>query len=133
MLKAMEADGGIHLSSLKVDGGASQNNLLMQMQADISGAPVHRPACVETTAMGAAYLAGLAVGYWDSKEKLSENMEIDCVFEPQISEEEREKKSIRMETGSPLFIRMGKRRIRELIFSPVFPLVKKYDNIGWTN
>ena len=92
VLKAMEADGGIHLSSLKVDGGASQNNLLMQMQADISGAPVHRPACVETTAMGAAYLAGLAVGYWDSKEKLSENMEIDCVFEPQISEEEREKK-----------------------------------------
>ena len=61
VLKAMEADGGIHLSSLKVDGGASQNNLLMQMQADISGAPVHRPACVETTAMGAAYLAGLAV------------------------------------------------------------------------
>lgn len=92
VLKAMEADGGIHLSSLKVDGGASQNNLLMQMQADISGAPVHRSACVETTAMGAAYLAGLAVGYWDSKEKLSENMEIDCVFEPQISEEEREKK-----------------------------------------
>lgn len=92
VLKAMEADGGIHMSSLKVDGGASQNNLLMQMQADISGAPVKRPSCVETTAMGAAYLAGLAVGYWSSKDELAKNLDIDCVFEPQISEEERDKK-----------------------------------------
>ena len=60
----MKADSGIDLAALKVDGGASANNLLMQMQADISNAPVNRPMCVETTAMGAAYLAGLAVGYW---------------------------------------------------------------------
>ena len=66
VLEAMKADSGINLTSLRVDGGASANNLLMQMQADISNAPVNRPVCVETTAMGAAYLAGLAVGYWDS-------------------------------------------------------------------
>ena len=64
VLAAMKADSGIDLAALKVDGGASANNLLMQMQADISNAPVNRPMCVETTAMGAAYLAGLAVGYW---------------------------------------------------------------------
>jgi len=72
-----------------VDGGASANNLLMQMQADISGAPVNRPMCVETTAMGAAYLAGLAVGYWASKEDVIKNWAIDRVFEPAISDEER--------------------------------------------
>ena len=68
VLEAMGADSGIALSALKVDGGASANNFLMQTQADISRAPVHRPKCVETTAMGAAYLAGLAVGYWKDKE-----------------------------------------------------------------
>ena len=60
----MKADSGINLAALKVDGGASANNFLMQTQADIINAPVNRPCCVETTAMGAAYLAGLAVGYW---------------------------------------------------------------------
>ena len=65
---SMEADSSIKLSALKVDGGASANNFLMQQQANISGAPVNRPKCVETTAMGAAYLAGLAVGYWADKE-----------------------------------------------------------------
>ena len=65
----MKADSGINLAALKVDGGASANNFLMQTQADIINAPVNRPCCVETTAMGAAYLAGLAVGYWSSKEK----------------------------------------------------------------
>ena len=73
VLQAMRADSGIELSALKVDGGASANNLLMQMQADISGAPVNRPMCVETTAMGAAYLAGLAVGYWSGKEDVLKN------------------------------------------------------------
>lgn len=63
MLDAMKADSGITLHSIKVDGGASANNFLMQAQADISNAPVRRPSRVETTAMGAAYLAGLAVGY----------------------------------------------------------------------
>ncbi len=89
VLQAMRADSGIELGALKVDGGACANNLLMQMQADISNAPVNRPICVETTAMGAAYLAGLAVGYWDSKEDVIKNSGIDRVFEPEISEEER--------------------------------------------
>ena len=92
VLKAMEADSGITLSSLKVDGGASANDFLMQAQADISNAPVNRPKCVETTAMGAAYLAGLAVGYWKNKEEVLQNWSIDRIFMPGIPEEEREKK-----------------------------------------
>lgn len=92
VLEAMKADSKIELESLKVDGGASQNNLLMQMQSDIINAPVERPRCVETTAMGAAYLAGLAVGYWKSKEEVIKNWEIDRVFTPQICEEKRVKK-----------------------------------------
>lgn len=92
VLKAMEADSGITLSSLKVDGGASANDFLMQAQADISNAPVNRPKCVETTAMGAAYLAGLAVGYWKNKEEVLQNWAIDRIFTPGIPEEEREKK-----------------------------------------
>ena len=70
VLVAMKADSGIALSSLKVDGGASANNFLMQTQADIINVPVNRPQCVETTAMGAAYLAGLAVGYWKDLEDI---------------------------------------------------------------
>ena len=92
VLKAMEADSGMGLSSLRVDGGASANNLLMQMQADLSDAPVHRPRCVETTAMGAAYLAGLAVGYWKGPDDIRANWEIDRIFKPEISEGVREKK-----------------------------------------
>src|SRR5699024_10170067 len=92
VLKAMEADSGITLSSLKEDGGASANDFLMQAQADISNAPVNRPKCVETTAMGAAYLAGLAVGYWKNKEEVLQNWAIDRIFMPGIPEEEREKK-----------------------------------------
>lgn len=92
VLTAMEADSGISLSSLKVDGGASANNFLMQTQADIINAPVERPGCIETTAMGAAYLAGLAVGYWSSKEDVRQNRETDRIFKPAIGEEERTKK-----------------------------------------
>ena len=92
VLQAMQADSGIHLEALKVDGGASANNLLMQIQSDIIQAPVHRPKCVETTAMGAAYLAGLAVGYWASKEDVIKNWAIDRVVAPQIETEERDKK-----------------------------------------
>ena len=90
VLQAMRADSGIELNSLKVDGGASANNFLMQTQANIIDAPVNRPSCVETTAMGAAYLAGLAVGYWESKEDVIKNWSIDQTFKPQISREERE-------------------------------------------
>ena len=89
VLKAMEADSGIKLSALKVDGGASANNYLMQTQSDVINAPVERPCCVETTAMGAAYLAGLAVGYWANKEDVLKNWAIDKTFEPSISDEKR--------------------------------------------
>jgi len=89
VLAAMEMDAGITLSSLKVDGGASANNYLVQTQADISGAPVLRPRCVETTAMGAAYLAGLAVGYWASTEDIRRNWAVDRIFSPNIRGEER--------------------------------------------
>ncbi|MTK10453.1 MAG: glycerol kinase GlpK [Hungatella sp.] len=89
VISAMQADSGITLSTLKVDGGASANNFLMQFQSDIMGAPVHRPVCVETTAMGAAYLAGLAVGYWESKEVVVKNWQIDKVFRPDMAEAER--------------------------------------------
>ena len=89
VLEAMKGDSGIALTALKVDGGASANDFLMQTQADIIAAPVHRPVCVETTAMGAAYLAGLAVGYWDSKEEVVKNWAMDAEFVPVIAEEER--------------------------------------------
>lgn len=89
VLTAMEADSGITLSALKVDGGASANNYLVQTQADISNAPVLRPSCVETTAMGAAYLAGLAVGYWISTDDIRKNWSVDRNFQPKISPEER--------------------------------------------
>ena len=92
VLAAMKADSGIELSSLKVDGGASANNLLMQMQADISGAPVNRPVCVETTAMGAAYLAGLSVGYWISTDDIRKNWSVDRTFDPEITQNERDSK-----------------------------------------
>ena len=92
VLNAMKADSGIELAALKVDGGASANDFLMQTQSDIIDAPVERPRCVETTAMGAAYLAGLAVGYWTSKEDVIKNWAIDKTFEPKISDEDRAKK-----------------------------------------
>lgn len=92
VLEAMKADSGIELTSLKVDGGASANDLLLQIQADITDVPVKRPRCVESTAMGAAYLAGLAVGYWKSKEEVLKNGRLDHSFQPSIREEERQKK-----------------------------------------
>lgn len=92
VLKAMEADSGISLSALNVDGGASANDFLMQVQADICNAPVNRPGCVETTAMGAAYLAGLAVGYWKDKEAVGNNRVVEKVFVPQLEACERKEK-----------------------------------------
>ena len=89
VLHAMEKDSGIHLSALKVDGGACKNDFLMQFQADIINTVVRRPSCVETTAMGASYLAGLAVGFWKSKEDVIRNWRIDRVFEPHMEEEKR--------------------------------------------
>ena len=90
VMQAMETDSGIRITSLKVDGGASANDFLMQTQADIVNVPVIRPQCVETTAMGAAYLAGLAVGYWKNKEDVIKNWTSDCIFKPSIQEADRE-------------------------------------------
>jgi len=89
VLEAMEADTGLKLSALKVDGGAVANNLLMQMQADILGVRVIRPTVRETTALGAAYMAGLATGVWQSTDDLRANWGVDRVFEPAWSEEQR--------------------------------------------
>ncbi len=89
VLGAMERDSGIHLRSLKVDGGASANDFLMQFQADIVNTPVHRPQCIETTALGAAYLAGLAVGYWKDREEIRDNWQIGKVFQPAMAPEKR--------------------------------------------
>lgn len=90
VLQAMEADSGIHLAALKVDGGASANDFLMQAQADIVQTQVLRPECVESTAAGAAYLAGLAVGYWDSIDQIRQNLKISKTFYPEITQEQRQ-------------------------------------------
>jgi glycerol kinase len=87
ILEAMERDADITLSELRVDGGAAANNLLMQFQADILGVPVVRPKVLETTALGAAYLAGLATGYWSSTDEIAQNIRIDRRFEPAMSRE----------------------------------------------
>ncbi len=91
VLDVMEKDSGIELSTLRVDGGATANNLLMQFQADILDVPVERPKVTETTALGAAYLAGLAVGFWQ-QEKLSANWQIDQRFDPQMKKAVRTQK-----------------------------------------
>ena len=90
VLRAMEQDSGMCLKSLKVDGGASANDFLMQFQADIVNTAVHRPKCIETTALGAAYLAGLAVGYWKDREEIRENWQLGRVFEAGMSAKRRE-------------------------------------------
>jgi glycerol kinase len=95
VFSAMQADSGIALAELRVDGGATANNLLMQMQADILGVPVVRPVVTETTALGAAYLAGLAVGVWQSAEELSAQWAVDKRFEPTWSDRQRQAKRAR--------------------------------------
>jgi glycerol kinase len=90
VLEAMIADSGIDLEALRVDGGAAANNLLMQLQADLQGVPVQRPAITETTALGAAYLAGLAVGFWSGLEEIAAQWKMDAEFIPAMSAERRE-------------------------------------------
>ncbi len=92
VLKVMEADSGIRLSALQVDGGASRSDILMQFQADINDAPVLRPACIESTGLGASYLAGLAVGFWKNRDEIKKNRSLDRTFEPGMSDEWREEK-----------------------------------------
>ncbi|MBR4411272.1 MAG: glycerol kinase GlpK [Firmicutes bacterium] len=89
LIRAMVEDLGEPLVALKVDGGAAANNFLMEFQADLLDCRVMRPKCIETTSLGAAYLAGLAVGYWESKEDVLENWQIDQTFKPQMEEEKR--------------------------------------------
>lgn len=91
IIDAMALDSGIELQKLKVDGGAVANNLLMQFQSDILGVPVERPMISETTALGAAYLAGLAAGFWKSREELRANYLVERTFVPQIDDKKREK------------------------------------------
>jgi len=95
VLAAMEKDSKIKLTELRVDGGAAKNNLLMQMQADFLGIPVVRPQITETTALGAAYLAGLAVGFWKNTEEITSQWAIDRRFEPAMSETDRQAKLAR--------------------------------------
>lgn len=92
VLEAMQEDSGIQLAELKVDGGAAANNFLMEFQADILGTKVRRPVVLETTALGAAYLAGLAVGFWESKEEIKGKWILDQEFVPNMKEKEKEKK-----------------------------------------
>jgi len=91
VLEAMTADSGVNVKTLRVDGGAVVNNLLMQFQADILGVPVQRPQVAETTALGAAYLAGLATGFWGSAKEVAEHWAIDRTFEPKMGADQREK------------------------------------------
>ena len=90
VLEAMQSDSDIDLKTLRVDGGAVKNNFLMQFQADILNVPVERAKVNETTALGAAYLAGLAVGFWESKDVLQEHWQLDEKFEPVMEEQHRE-------------------------------------------
>ena len=92
VLEAMEKDSGIHLKNLRVDGGASANDFLMQFQADIMNREVLRPACIETTALGAAYLAGIAVGFWKDREDVRRNWSLERTFTPSMPEEKRREK-----------------------------------------
>ncbi len=91
LIQAMKGEAGMDVTSLRVDGGASANNFLMQFQADILGLSVVRPSCIETTALGAAYLAGLATGFWKNAEELKQNWQQEREFLPSISQEKREK------------------------------------------
>ena len=84
LIDAMAEDMGKNIGTLKVDGGACANNFLMQFQSDILGCEVKRPRCIETTSLGAAYLAGLATGYWKNKEDVLENWQVDRTFEPNM-------------------------------------------------
>ncbi|MCP4515675.1 MAG: glycerol kinase, partial [Delftia sp.] len=91
VLEAMEKDSGVRLTALKVDGGMVYNELLMQFQADVLDVPVIRPTVAETTALGAAYAAGLAVGFWDNLEDLRANWQVGKTWQPQMGEEKRAK------------------------------------------
>ena len=89
-MASMTEDMGHPLSSFKVDGGACANDFLLEFQSDIMNMPLYRPKCIETTSLGAAYLAGLATGYWKNTDDIISNWQVDCVFRPDMKEEKRE-------------------------------------------
>ena len=91
VIDAMMADTGLEINEIKVDGGASVSDIIMQFQADITGKTLRRPIVRETTALGAAYLAGLAVGFWESMEDVKNHWSLDKIYEPKMDEETREK------------------------------------------
>jgi glycerol kinase len=92
VVEAMDADSGVKLTALRVDGGMTANDLLMQIQADVLGSPVVRPRVIETTALGAAYAAGLAVGYWPDQATLKANWREGAEWTPRVPAEERERR-----------------------------------------
>ena len=107
ILKVMEEESGVQIRTLKVDGGASNNNFLMQFQADILGVDVLRPQCVETTALGAAYLAGIAVGYWEDVEDVRANWALSRTFHADMTDEKETTFVKRLEESSRSRIRVG--------------------------
>ena len=111
VLSAMEADSGIKLKELRVDGGACANNLLMQFQADLLGVPVVRPAIQETTALGAAYLAGLAVGFWRNQAEIAKQWKVDHTFEPAMKSDKRDKLRAIVEQGARARQDVGRSRV----------------------
>ena len=111
VVEAMEKDSGVTLEVLKVDGGVTANNLCMQIQADILGVPVSRPVVAETTALGAAYAAGLAVGFWSDTDELRENWNERQRWEPSWSEEQREEGYAGLEEGRRADPGLGRRRL----------------------
>ena len=110
VLDAMNADSGVDLTELKVDGGMVANELLMQFQADILGVPVVRPKVAETTALGAAYAAGIAVGFWNGEQDVIDNWAEDKRWEPQMDDDERERQYRQLEEGRHQDLRLGRRR-----------------------
>jgi glycerol kinase len=91
VLEAMQADSGLPLAQLRVDGGAAANNMLMQIQSDVLGIEVVRPKNAEATVLGAAYLAGLAVGYWPDTETIARQWQVDRIFKPEMTDDDRRK------------------------------------------
>ena len=112
VLAAMQKDAAQPLVELRVDGGATSNDLLMQFQADLLGVPVVRPQVTETTALGAAYLAGLGVGFWRSQAEVAANWRIDRVFEPAMSRDEAASADAALVAGGGALARLASRRLR---------------------
>ena len=115
--EAMEADSDVHVEVLKVDGGVTANDLCMQLQADILGVPVSRPVVAETTALGAAYAAGLAVGFWNDTDELRENWNESKRWEPEWSDEQRSRRVRRMAEGRRAHAGLGRRRLTGTVTS----------------